>query len=31
MYLYGDGVISGARSLFRGDVGDVVLNCPETM
>jgi hypothetical protein len=27
--LYGYELISEARSLFRGDVGDVVLNCPE--
>ena len=24
-----DELISEARSLFRGDVGDVVLNCPD--
>ena len=34
MYIYihccnGDELISEARSLFRGDVGDVVLNCPD--
>ena len=27
--LVGYELISEARSLFRGDVGDVVLNCPE--
>ena len=28
IFLYGDELISEARSLFRGGVGDVVLNCP---